>query len=103
MRSAREALASGQVKRTRDEKGAKMRRSLARLPGRRSLVLPLSVAFVLLAALGAAQASESRHTTGTAEPNIAGAKALVDQFKKLPEWLAPGPPFDASKARGKTI
>jgi ribose transport system substrate-binding protein len=36
-------------------------------------------------------------------PNLDYVKSQIDKYMALPEFVAPGPAFDASKARGKTI
>jgi ribose transport system substrate-binding protein len=69
------------------------------------LTAPLAV----VAALGLAGCSEGTSPT-SANANGAGAavdtsaaKAEIDKAKALPSFTAPGPTFDASKAKGKTI
>jgi ribose transport system substrate-binding protein len=39
----------------------------------------------------------------TAGGNLAAARATVSQYSAVPAFTAPGPPIDASSARGKTV
>jgi ribose transport system substrate-binding protein len=55
---------------------------------------------VLVAACGGGKAT--RNVTGPAD--VAGARAQIDKFRSLPEFVPPGPAFDASRElHGKTI
>jgi ribose transport system substrate-binding protein len=40
---------------------------------------------------------------GASAENLAAVDKVIDQYKQEPTFKAPGPAFDASKARGKTI
>jgi ribose transport system substrate-binding protein len=61
------------------------------------------------AALGAGCGSSSEEKTSVAGAKasgssaVAGLKTLIEERKQTPKFAAPGPAFDASKAKGKTI
>ena len=61
----------------------------------------LALAGALLAALGASSSTASNRLSAAA--GIAEAKKLVKQYEQPPKWAPPGKPFDASKAKGKSI
>jgi ribose transport system substrate-binding protein len=62
----------------------------------------LGVAGCVLVALGATASSSA--TSGLSpSAGIAEAKKLVKQYEQAPKWKPPGTPFDASKAKGKSI
>ncbi len=74
-----------------------------------ALVSVLAVSTVL-AGCGSSGGSSKSSTGGgstsgaaAASPGLAEAKANVEAAKALPTFVAPGPSFDASKARGKTV
>jgi ribose transport system substrate-binding protein len=61
-------------------------------------------------ALGVAACGGSSESEGSTQNSAAGAgcdrsyaQSQVDTFKKLPKFEAPGPAFDAGKARGKMV
>jgi ribose transport system substrate-binding protein len=52
----------------------------------------------------AGASSERGAPTKTAvKPNLAYARAQIAKYRPIPRFVAPGPAFNASKARGKTI
>ena len=56
-----------------------------------------------LAACGGAT-SPGNTTTGATAAQLADAQAVLDQYLKVPEFISPGPAFDARKAvAGKTV
>jgi ribose transport system substrate-binding protein len=61
----------------------------------------LALAGALLAALGASSSTASNRLSAAA--GIAEAKKLVKLYEQPPKWAPPGKPFDASKAKGKSI
>jgi ribose transport system substrate-binding protein len=62
----------------------------------------LAVAAIALLTLGAAGPSSATSSLSPAA-GIAAAKKLVAQYQQPPNWAPPGKPFDASKAKGKSI
>jgi ribose transport system substrate-binding protein len=73
-----------------------------KLQVRMSRVAALAVVGGLLAALGLAAASSATSRLSPAA-GIAEAKRLVKIYEQPPKWAPPGKPFDASKAKGKSI
>jgi ribose transport system substrate-binding protein len=65
-------------------------------------VAALAVVGGLVAALGLA-ASSSATTRLSPAAGIAEAKKLIKVYEQPPKWAPPGKPFDASKAKGKSI
>jgi ribose transport system substrate-binding protein len=67
----------------------------------------LAATAVAVAACGSdgSSGSEAASTTTASSGacDQAGAKAQVAKFKQVPSFQEPGPAFDASKARGKTV
>jgi len=70
----------------------------------------LTASLAVVAALGLVGCSEGASPGGTnadsgsgAAVDTSAAKAEIDKAKALPSFSAPGPAFDASKAKGKTI
>jgi ribose transport system substrate-binding protein len=59
------------------------------------------VAALLVALAGSAGSSAARQLSPSA--GIAEATKLVKQYAQPPNWSPPGKPFDASKAKGKSI
>jgi len=75
--------------------------------GRLASVGAVASAAVLLAACGSssstsAQTGKGQSSVATAK-NIAFAKSQLDRYMGPVGWKAPGPAFDATKARGKTV
>jgi ribose transport system substrate-binding protein len=83
------------------------------LPGRISVVALTAAALV---AAGCGSSSKSSGSTATSQApatdasttaaatgGSAEAKAFVEAAMKEPQWQSPGPAFDASKAKGKTV
>jgi ribose transport system substrate-binding protein len=68
----------------------------------RTQLATLALGGATLVALGA---SASSNANGSLSPSagIAEAKKLVKQYEQAPKWKPPGTPFDASKAKGKSI
>jgi ribose transport system substrate-binding protein len=67
---------------------------------------PLGVVTVGFASAAAALAMALTPTDGLAacSPEVrANLEQRIAEFREVPEFVAPGPAFDASKARGKTI
>jgi ribose transport system substrate-binding protein len=62
----------------------------------------LVVMLGLLVALAAATSSSATRSMSPAA-GVAAAKKLVKQYEQPPKWAPPGKPFDASKAKGKSI
>lgn len=72
--------------------------------GRRRLVaLSVATAAVAVLALAAASLSSADTARTNAAPNLAKLKARIDAATALPKFIAPGPAFDTSKVKGKTI
>jgi ribose transport system substrate-binding protein len=69
--------------------------------GHATRVIALALAAALVAALGASSSTASDQLSPAA--GIAAAKKLVQQYEQPPKWAPPGKPFDASKAKGKSI
>ncbi|GAA2163786.1 sugar ABC transporter substrate-binding protein [Pedococcus bigeumensis] len=69
----------------------------------------LTASLAVVGALGLAGCSEGTSPTGAnangsgAAVDTSAAKAEIEKAKALPSFTAPGPAFDASKAKGKTI
>ncbi|SFL79644.1 sugar ABC transporter substrate-binding protein [Geodermatophilus ruber] len=72
-----------------------------RKPSRVTMV----AAMALLAVLSACSSgAESQSAAGAAEGDLAAAQERIDQFSQVPEFEAPGEPFDAAAAMsGRTI
>ncbi len=82
------------------------KRGAPRLPRRRAIalgILLLTVAVATAAATSGAPAGTRSVSNQGQEPNLAALKAKIDKYRAKPKFVAPGPPLDASKARGKTI
>jgi ribose transport system substrate-binding protein len=62
----------------------------------------LTVVAIALLTLGAAGPSSATSSLSPAA-GINAAKKLVAKYQKPPNWAPPGKPFDASKAKGKSI
>lgn len=60
-----------------------------------------TLSLMLVAACGSGSGSDGADGGGSADQ--AAAKAAVEKAKAVPEFVAPGPAFDASAARGKRI
>jgi ribose transport system substrate-binding protein len=69
--------------------------------GQASRLAALTVVAAFVAALGVSSSSASRQLSPAA--GMAAAKKLVAQYEQPPKWAPPGKPFDASKAKGKSI
>jgi ribose transport system substrate-binding protein len=65
-------------------------------------VAGLALLATVLAALSSASFSSASSRMSPAA-GIAEAKKLVAQYEQAPKWHPPGTPFDASKAKGKSI
>jgi len=65
-------------------------------------IAALAVSTGLLVALAAATSSSATRSLSPAA-GVAEAKRLVKQYEQAPKWAPPGKPFDASKAKGKSI
>jgi len=65
-------------------------------------IVVLAGTAVSLVALGLAGGS-SATTRMSPAAGVAQAKKLVAQYEQPPKWAPPGKPFDASKAKGKSI
>jgi ribose transport system substrate-binding protein len=67
--------------------------------------LTVSIAVASLLALAACSEGANPSAEGSANPAIDTSKvqAVIDQAKAEPSFTPPGPAFDASKAKGKTI
>lgn len=67
----------------------------------------LTVSIAAMSALGLVGCSEGASPTASSDEGAAvdtsAVKAEIDKAKALPTFTAPGPAFDASKAKGKTI
>ena len=74
----------------------------ARMRGGAQRAAALAVLGGLVAALGVS-ASSSASSGLSPAAGIAEAKKLVTQYEQPPKWAPPGTPFDASKAKGKSI
>jgi len=61
----------------------------------------MGLACALVAVLAASSSTASYQLSPAA--GIAAAKKLVKQYEAPPNWAPPGKPFDASKAKGKSI
>jgi ribose transport system substrate-binding protein len=76
---------------------------------RRFAVLGIGVALVALVAAcgsssnGSSSSSSNSGKASTQGANVAAAKSIVDAHLGIQKFTPPGPPFDASKARGKTV
>ncbi|HEY7420902.1 MAG TPA: sugar ABC transporter substrate-binding protein [Gaiellaceae bacterium] len=66
--------------------------------GLAALAVSGALAVTLVAASSSSASSQLSPAAG-----IAAAKKLVAQYEKPPKWAPPGKPFDASKAKGKSI
>lgn len=63
-----------------------------------------SVSVIVAAALAAACGGNGSDEEGMGAADVAGAKAQIDEFRGIPEFVPPGPAFDAvTELRGKTI
>ena len=69
--------------------------------GHATRVTALALAAGVVAALAASSSTASSRLSPAA--GIAEAKKLVTQYEQPPKWAPPGTPFDASKAKGKSI
>lgn len=57
---------------------------------------------VVRAAPGAS-AARAASSANAALPNLAYARARVARYRRVPQWIAPGPAINARKARGKSV
>lgn len=72
--------------------------------GRRTRVLGFMAAGAFVAALGWSQVAMGRLQTGSqANDNLAYVKTQIAQASAVPKFIAPGPAFNASAAKGKKI
>jgi ribose transport system substrate-binding protein len=74
----------------------------------RHRIEPIRTAGLVLALMveAAACGGSSNSPTSTSGGNAAGvtyAKAQVDKYRGIPQWVAPGPAFNAKAAAGKTL
>jgi len=69
--------------------------------GHATRVIALALAAGVVAALAASSSTASSRLSPAA--GIAAAKKLVQQYEQPPKRAPPGSPFDASKAKGKSI
>lgn len=58
---------------------------------------------LLLAGCGAGSDSTEKSQSEVDKGGLARATATLDEFRGIPEFVAPGPEFDASAAAGKTV
>jgi ribose transport system substrate-binding protein len=65
-----------------------------------SLVLAAVLAF---AVVGLAQGTDQKRVQRTAAPDFNYLRAQIKKYMAPPKFIPPGPAFDASKAKGKTI
>ncbi len=73
---------------------------------RRRWSLLASVAVVALLAsvlAGLAQSSTDKHAQRAASPNFTYLRAQIKKYMAVPKFIAPGPAFDTSAVKGKTI
>src|SRR3989442_10333969 len=73
--------------------------------GRRTAVLAIACGAILgLSACGGSSSGASNSPTSAASSaGLAAAQAFLAQHEAIPTFQAPGPAFDASKARGKVL
>lgn len=77
----------------------------ARRCGKRRISLLASVATLALLAGVLAQQTVAKPTrsTATGKPDLAYVNAELAKYTAIPRFIPPGPRFDPSKARGKTV
>jgi ribose transport system substrate-binding protein len=63
----------------------------------------MTVAAAMLTAACSSSTGSSSGKSGPTAAQIASATALVNQYTAQPTFASPGPAFDPSKARGKTV
>lgn len=77
---------------------------LSRRLTRRQALARGAAAAGTLAGLGALAGAGGAQARSTTKPGgIAELKAELDSFRRIPKFVPPGPAFDVSKAKGKTI
>jgi ribose transport system substrate-binding protein len=67
------------------------------------LLALIAVPTVLANAGGKTKTAPTTRSQKTALPDLAYVRAQIAKYKRPTAYTAPGPPFDAKKARGKTI
>ena len=75
---------------------------------RRDVSRRRALSAVILAGAGAVGVLAATSSAGATSKlsradGIAEAQKLVNQYSQAPKWKPPGKPFDASKAKGKSI
>ena len=68
-----------------------------------SAVAAAAAIAVTLTASGCSKSSDATSDDNSSDVDISAVEAVIDKYKAEPKFIAPGPAFDASKARGKTI
>lgn len=76
---------------------------MTRRRGTRTVLLGLAVSTALVAAACGGSESSSTGGSGPSAAQLKHATSLVEASTAIPEFVAPGPKFDPSKARGKTV
>ncbi len=71
---------------------------------RRTLLVSVALAALVASVLaGLAQGTTTRQVKRSKSPNFAYLRSQIQKYMALPKFVPPGPAFDASKVKGKTI
>lgn len=70
---------------------------------RKALVSGVLAVSLAVAAGCSSEAGESTTSSGESTALVSEMQQLIDQHSAVPEFVAPGPPLDASQLRGRTV